>query len=114
MNEQYEQTRSSFESCMYLKMTYFLYHSFKLFSEKNYKEQAQSFNHSLALLTVEIFFNLILGNSWTWTWKICFTWLGLTLLSPHVYPFTQWSDLTWPRRGSKVQLALSVGKIYGI
>ena len=52
---------------MYLKLTYFLYHNFKLFSEKNYKKQAQFFNHSLVLLKVDIFCNLILRNAWTWT-----------------------------------------------
>ena len=51
---------------MYLKLKYFLYHKLKLFSEKNYKKLAQIFNHSLALLTEEIFCNLILRNHWTW------------------------------------------------
>ena len=50
---------------MYLKLTYLLYQNLKLFSEKNYKKQTQIFNHSLALLAVKIFCNLILRNHWT-------------------------------------------------
>ena len=44
---------------MYLKLTYLSI--IILFSEKNNKEQAQRFyqNHTSALHTVEIFFNLI-------------------------------------------------------
>ena len=58
-------------------------------AEKNYKKQAQMLyqNPSLALQSyrylrkAEIFWNLILRNHWTWTWKIsdCLTGLGLTL-----------------------------------
>ena len=56
---------------MYLKLTYFFVNLI-LFSEKNYKKQAQMFsqNHSLVLHTVEILCNLILRNYWTWTCKI--------------------------------------------
>ena len=52
-----------------IKLAYFLIRNLKLFSEKNYKKQEQIFNHSLALLTEEIFCNLILRNQWTWTLK---------------------------------------------
>ena len=53
-----------------LKLACFLYHKLILFSQKNYKKQAQMFyqNHSLALYTVEIFCN-----------SIYHTGLGLTL-----------------------------------
>ena len=34
-------TTSFCENCMYLKLTYFLFHNLKLFSEKSYKKQAQ-------------------------------------------------------------------------
>ena len=65
-------------------LTNFLHHNLILFSEKNYKKQAQMFyqNYSLALHTVKIFCNLILRNHWTWTWKILdrLTGLGLTLI----------------------------------
>ena len=37
------QATSSFENCMYLKLTYFLHHNLILFPEKNYKKQAQMF-----------------------------------------------------------------------
>ena len=48
---------------MYFKLTYFLYHNFISFSEKNDKKQEQMFyqNHSLALHTLEIFFNVALN-----------------------------------------------------
>ena len=68
---------------MDLKLAYFLYHNLILFSERNYKIQAQIFyqNHSLALHTAEILYNLILRNHWKITEKIsdCLTGLGLTL-----------------------------------
>ena len=52
---------SSFEKCMHSKLTYFLYHNLTLFLEKMFYQ-----NHSLALHTVKIFFNLTLSNHWTW------------------------------------------------
>ena len=54
---------------MYLELTHFLCQNLMLFSEKNYKKQAQMFyqNHSFALHTVETFCNLILRNNWAWT-----------------------------------------------
>ena len=58
---------------MYLKKTCFLYHILILFSEKNYKKQAQIFhqNYPLALhSSVQIFCSLIFGNHWTGTQKI--------------------------------------------
>ena len=68
-------------ACLYLKLTYFIYDSIILFSEKNYKKQAQMVyqNHLLVLRTVEIFCNLILRNHWTWTWKILDYLIGLGL-----------------------------------
>ena len=47
----------SFENFMYLKWTFFFYYNLILFSENNYKNQAQMFyqndqSHSLALHTV--------------------------------------------------------------
>ena len=60
---------------------HFLSHNLVLFSENNYKKQAQFFyqNHSLVLHTVEIFCNLILRNHWTWKISHYLNWLRLIL-----------------------------------
>ena len=67
---------SSFGKCMYLKLTFFLYHNLILFSERII-DQAQMFsqNHSFVLHTIGISCNLTLRNHWTWT----FPKLGITL-----------------------------------
>ena len=41
------QTRFSFENCMYLKSSYCLYRNLIIFSEKNYKKQAQMFYQNI-------------------------------------------------------------------
>ena len=50
------------------KINIFSLSQFNSIFRKNYKKQAQMFyqNHSLALHTVKIFFNLTLSNHWTW------------------------------------------------
>ena len=72
----------------YLKLTYFLYQNLTIFSDKNYKKQAQMFhqNHSLVLHTVEIFlqFNFMKSSEmdlnnlelsyWAWiNFMMCWT-----------------------------------------
>ena len=69
---------------MYLKLTYFLYHNLILFSEKNYKKQAQMLLRYFAIQFSEIIglgleksrINFMIYCSWTrkilelpyWTW----------------------------------------------
>ena len=71
---------------MYLELKWYRYHYLILFSQKNYKKEAQMFyqNHSLALHTVavDIFCKPIFRNHWTWTWHLGlphWAWINLII-----------------------------------
>ena len=60
---------SSFENCMYLKLSYSLQHNIILFSENNYKKQAQMFYQ-------KCFFNSILKKITGLGLEIIIQWTG--------------------------------------
>ena len=66
------QTTSSFEDCLYLKLSYFLYHNLILFSEKNYKKKAQMIDQKHWLKLLRYFATILrktvgLGLEKSWT-----------------------------------------------
>ena len=66
------QATSSYQNCMF-KIKIFVF-------RKKHVAQISYQSHLLALHTVEILYNLILRNHWTWTWQISDYLNGLGLI----------------------------------